>query len=64
MQVPIPGAKNHQRIPVNLRASEIELTEAKFTALEQALEACKVYGYQGHVETEQNPRFAFSKQHP
>lgn len=60
--VPIPGSKNRERILENLKASEVELTEAEFTALEQALEACKVYGQRGHVETEQNPTFAFSKQ--
>lgn len=60
--VPIPGSKNHERILENLEASEVELAETEFTALEKALDACKVYGHHGHVETEQNPTFAFSKQ--
>ena len=60
--VPIPGSKNRERILENLKASEVELTKAEFSALEQALEACTVYGHRGHVETEQNPTFDFSKQ--
>lgn len=60
--VPIPGSKNRERILENLKASEVELTEAEFAVLEQALQTCKVYGHRGHVETEQNPTFAFSKQ--
>ena len=61
--VPIPGSKNKERILENLRASEVKLTEDQFSSLEQALNACTVYGQRGHVETEQNPTFAFSKQH-
>ena len=60
--VPIPGSKNKERILKNLRASEVKLTEDEFSSLEQALNACTVYGHRGHVETEQNPNFAFSKQ--
>lgn len=60
--VPIPGSKNKERILKNLRASEVKLTEDEFSSLEQALNACTVYGHPGHVETEQNPNFAFSKQ--
>jgi len=61
--VPIPGSKNKERILENLKASEITMTEAELSSLEQALGACTVYGHRGHVETEQNPNFAFSKQH-
>ena len=60
--VPIPGSKNRERILENLKASEVSLTEEEFSALESALNACTVYGHRGHVETEQNPTFAFSKQ--
>ena len=60
--VPIPGSKNHERILENLRASEVSLTAGEFSALEAALNGCAVYGHRGHVETEQNPTFAFSKQ--
>ena len=59
--VPIPGSKNRERILENLKACEVSLTE-EFSALESALNACTVYGHRGHVETEQNPTFAFSKQ--
>ena len=61
--VPIPGSENRERILENLRASEVALTDAEFSSLEQALDACTVYGHRGHVETEQNPTFAFSKQY-
>ena len=60
--VPIPGSKNQERILENLKASEVSLTDEEFAALESALNACTVYGHRGHVETEQNPTFAFSKQ--
>ena len=60
--VPIPGSKNRERILENLKASEVSLTEEEFSALESALNACTVYGHRGHVETEQNPTFEFSKQ--
>ena len=60
--VPIPGSKNRERILENLKASEVSLTDEEFAALESALNACTVYGHRGHVETEQNPTFGFSKQ--
>lgn len=59
--VPIPGSKNKERILENLGASEVKLTEAEFSSLEQVLNACTVYGHRGHVETEQNPTFAISR---
>lgn len=60
--VPIPGSKNRERILENLKASEVSLTDEEFSALESALDACTVYGHRGHVETEQNPTFEFTKQ--
>ncbi len=62
--VPIPGSKNKERILENLQASQVKLTDEEFALLEQALDACTVYGHRGHVETEQTPVFAFSKQNP
>lgn len=61
--VPIPGSKNKERILENLNASKVKLTKEEFTTLEEALDACTVYGHRGHVETEQNPTFEFSKQY-
>lgn len=60
--VPIPGSKNKERILENLKASEVKLMNTEFSSLEKALNACTVYGHRGHVETEQNPTFAFSRQ--
>ena len=51
--VPIPGSKNKGRIMENLKASEVELADEEFAALEAALDRCTVYGHRGHVETEQ-----------
>lgn len=48
--VPIPGSKNKERIIENLGAWEVNLSDEEFTALENALEACKVYGHRGTVE--------------
>jgi aryl-alcohol dehydrogenase-like predicted oxidoreductase len=45
--VPIPGSKNKERIIENLTASQIELTDDEFTALETELNKCKVYGHRG-----------------
>lgn len=42
--VPIPGSKNQERILENLRASEVELTDAEFRELENGLADLKVYG--------------------
>lgn len=50
--VPIPGSKNQERILENLRASEVELTEDEFTALEEALNACEIHGHRGFDESE------------
>lgn len=49
---PIPGSKNQERILENLGGWNVELTEAEFEDLEQALNACTVHGHRGHVETE------------
>lgn len=51
--VPIPGSKNQERILENLGAWNVELTDTEFTELEQALDACTVFGHRGHVESEQ-----------
>lgn len=50
--VPIPGSKNQERILENLGGGSVELTDSEFTALEAALDQCKVYGHRGHVESE------------
>lgn len=52
--VPIPGSKNQGRILENLGGWNVSLTDAEFTALENALNACTVHGHRGHVETEGN----------
>ncbi len=45
--VPIPGSKNKERIIENLDSSNVELTDAEFAALEEALNSLKVYGHRG-----------------
>ena len=45
--VPIPGSKNKERIIENLDASKVELTDEEFTALEESLNQCRVYGHRG-----------------
>jgi len=45
--VPIPGSKNKERIIENLTASQVELTDDEFTALETELNKCRVYGHRG-----------------
>ena len=45
--VPIPGSKNKERIVENLNSSGVELTDEEFTALEESLNALKVYGHRG-----------------
>ena len=45
--VPIPGSKNKERIVENLNASQVELTDDEFKALEAALNQHKVYGHRG-----------------
>lgn len=45
--IPIPGSKNKERIIENLDASKVELTNEEFTALEEALNQCRVYGHRG-----------------
>ena len=51
--VPIPGSKNQERILENLGASEVELTDEEFEALDAALGKIEVHGHRGHIETEQ-----------
>lgn len=51
--VPIPGSKNKGRILENLGAWKVELTDAEFSELEAALDACEVHGHRGTVESEQ-----------
>ncbi len=50
--VPIPGSKNKERILENLGACTITLTEAEFTALENALSKLNVHGHRGYDEPE------------
>jgi aryl-alcohol dehydrogenase-like predicted oxidoreductase len=45
--VPIPGSKNKERIIENLDSANVELTDAEFTELEEALSGLKVYGHRG-----------------
>ncbi len=45
--VPIPGSKNKERIVENLGASNVALTDAEFSALEESLNQCRVYGHRG-----------------
>lgn len=50
--VPIPGSKNKRRILENLGAWNVALTDAEFTELETALNACEVHGHRGYVEVQ------------
>ena len=45
--VPIPGSKNRERIVENLNASQVQLTEEEFAALEEELSTLRVYGHRG-----------------
>ena len=45
--VPIPGSKNNERIVENLNASEVTLTDEEFSALENSLNKCRIYGHRG-----------------
>ena len=49
--VPIPGSKNKERILENLGACHVTLTDEEFVKLETALNACKVHGHRGHIES-------------
>lgn len=51
--IPIPGSKNQERILENLGACNVELTDAEFSDLENALNSCRVYGHRGCIESEQ-----------
>lgn len=57
--VPIPGSKNQERILENLGAWNVNLSDAEFQKLEQALSGCHIYGHRGHDESEQR---SFGKQ--
>ena len=48
--VPIPGSKNQERIIENLGAWNVDLSDAEFAALEEALERIPVHGHRGFVE--------------
>ena len=48
--VPIPGSKNQERILENLGASEVELSDDEFAALQKALDEIRVFGHGGQVE--------------
>ena len=45
--VPIPGSKNKERIIENLDSANVELIDAEFTELEEALSGLKVYDHRG-----------------
>lgn len=45
--MPILGSKNKECIIENLDASLVTLTKKEFNDLEEALNACKVYGHRG-----------------
>lgn len=42
--VPIPGMRKEDRVRENLGAADVELTEAEFKALEDALAAIEIHG--------------------
>ena len=50
--VPIPGSKNKERIMENLKASEIELSDAEFRKLDEVLDSIEVHGYRGFDESD------------
>lgn len=52
--VPIPGSKNQERILENLGAWNVELSDAQWKKLQDALDACQIYGHRGIVETQQS----------
>lgn len=45
--VPISGSKNKERIIENLDSANVELADAEFTGLEEALSGLKIYGHRG-----------------
>ncbi len=55
--VPIPGSKNKGRILENLGSADVELGDEEFTALQAALDACRVHGHRG-IEESQNKSFS------
>ena len=41
------GSRNKERIVENLDASNVALTDEEFSALEESLNQCRVYGHRG-----------------
>ena len=54
--VPIPGSKNKARILENLKASEVEMSDAFLAEFEEELAKHEIHGHRGFVEDE-NTRF-------
>ena len=50
--VPIPGSKNQERILENLGAWNVELSDAEFKELDDALNGIEIHGYRGYEETD------------
>ena len=55
--VPIPGSKNKGRILENLGGADVELSDEEFTALQAALDACRIHGHRG-IEESQHRSFS------
>ncbi|MBR3310740.1 MAG: aldo/keto reductase [Solobacterium sp.] len=55
--VPIPGSKNKGRILENLGGGDVELTDEEFKDLQEALDACQIYGHRG-IEESQHKTFS------
>ena len=51
--VPIPGSKNKGRILENLGGADVELSDEEFASLQEALDACQIYGHRGIEESQQ-----------
>ena len=55
--VPIHGSKNKGRILENLKGGDVELTDEEFAALQEALDACEIFGHRG-IEESQHKTFS------
>lgn len=55
--VPIPGSKNKGRILENLKGGDVELSDEEFAALQEALDACEIFGHRG-IEESQHKTFS------
>lgn len=55
--VPIPGSKNKGRILENLGGADVELSDEEFASLQEALDACQVFGHRG-IEESQHKTFS------